>query len=77
MSPPVDQAMDKWPDKVLWINWPSSWHLHPIREVYKDTVKLIQEAGNKGRFIIGITEDVPENLWQGNYNAIMDAIDGT
>jgi hypothetical protein len=75
ISPPVDQAMNLWSDKILWINWPSSWHLHSLKEVYEDTVNLIQTAGDKGHFIIGITEDVPEDKWQGNYNAIMDAIE--
>ena len=75
ISPPVDVAMKMWPNKVLWINWPSSWHLHSLKEVYEDTIKLIQDAGSKGHFLIGITEDVPEDLWQGNYSAIMDAIE--
>jgi len=75
ISPPVDQALNLWHDKVLWINWPSSWHLHSVKEVYEDTVRLIQKAGDKGRFIIGITEDVPEELWQRNYSAIMDAVE--
>lgn len=75
ISPPVDQAMNVWSDKILWINWPSSWHLHSEYDVYEDTIKLIKSAGNKGRFIIGITEDVPEDLWQRNYKVIMDAIE--
>jgi len=75
ISPPVDQAMNMWPDKILWINWPSSWQLHSVKDVYDDTVKLIRQAGDKGRFLIGITEDLPEDRWQGNYKAIMDAIE--
>ena len=74
ISPPVDAAMKLWRDKVLWINWPSSWHLHSVKGVFEDTLKLIKQAGDKGRFLIGITEDVPEDLWQRNYKAIMDAI---
>ena len=75
ISPPVEQAMKIFSNKVLWINWPSSWHLHSVNKVYRDTIRLIHEAGNRGRFIIGITEDVPEDLWQVNYTAIMDAIE--
>lgn len=75
ISPPVDEAMSMWPDKVLWINWPSSWHLRSVERVYEDTLMLIKQAGNKGRFLIGITEDIPEDLWQANYKAIMDAIE--
>lgn len=77
ISPSVKEARKAWPDKVLWLNWPSAWHLHPIEEVYSDTVRLIGEAAPGNGFIIGITEDVPEDRWQKNYSSIMDAIDNT
>lgn len=75
MSPSVAEARKAWPDKVLWINWPSAWHLHPIEDVYNETKQLINEAAPGDKFIIGITEDVPEERWRGNFTAIMDAID--
>jgi len=75
MSPPVGEAMRKWPDKVLWINWPSAWHLEDEDTVCRKTAGLIREAGAPDRFIIGITEDVPDNRLQGNLMAIMGGID--
>lgn len=75
ISPSVKEARKVWPGKVLWLNWPSAWHLHPIEEVHRDTVRLIEEAAPGNGFIIGITEDVPEERWQKNFTAIMDAID--
>jgi uroporphyrinogen-III decarboxylase len=68
------EAKKSWPDKVLWINFPSSVHLESIEKI-KSVTKNIIESVNGGKLIIGITEDVPENRWQGNYEAIMEAID--
>ncbi len=76
MSPSVREARAAWPGKALWINYPSAWHLRPPRGVYDGTVQLIREAAPGDGFIIGITEDVPEERWPGNFTAIMDAIDG-
>jgi len=75
ISPSVKEARKAWPDKVLWLNWPSAWHLHPVEEVYHDTVRLMEEAAPGNGLIIGITEDVPEERWQKNFTTIMDAID--
>lgn len=75
MSPPVKEARKVWPDKVLWLNWPSSWHLFPADEVRDRTLALIEEAAPGHGFIIGITEDMPEDRWRQNFVAIMDGID--
>lgn len=74
MSPPVQEAAAKWPDKVLWINWPSAWHLESLEKVYEGTTRILREAKGE-RLIIGITEDVPEHRWRENYRTIMDAIE--
>ncbi len=76
ISPPVKTAREKWPDKVLWLNWPSAWHLLDHDQVYQKTKCLLDEAYPCNGFIIGITEDLPEDRWQGNFKTIMDAIDG-
>ena len=75
ISPSVRIAREKWPDKVLWLNWPSSWHLLDGSQVYSKTKLLLDEASSSNRFIIGITEDVPQDRWQDNFKTIMSAID--
>ena len=75
MSPSIKQAQKAWPDKVLWLNWPSAWHLETVDEVKRKTIQLLEEAERTNGLIIGITEDVPEERWRGNYPAIMDGID--
>ncbi len=77
ISPSVADAREAWPDKTLWINYPCAWHLRPEREVYERTLRLIEEAEPGNGFLIGITEDVPEDRWIGNCQAILDAIDYT
>ncbi len=75
MSPSVSEARTAWPGKVLWINYPSAWHLRPRQGVYDGAIQLIREAAPGDGFIIGITEDAPEARWRESFNAIMDAID--
>lgn len=63
-------AMDAWPDKVLWINFTSSAHVRPVEGVEQETRKLLREAAPGHRLIVGITEDIPEDRWQQNLLAI-------
>lgn len=69
------EARAAWPDKVLWINYPSSVHLRSEAEVEQITVELCEAAEPGDGFLIGITEDLPANREDGNYRAILDGID--
>ena len=73
-SPSVREAMACWPDKILWLNWPSSWQLGSYDEIVENTLKLIREA-DLSRFIIGITEDIPADIQERNLDAILDGIE--
>jgi hypothetical protein len=75
ISPSVKVAREAWPGKVLWIHWPSAWQMFPEPEVKARTIQLVEEAAPGNGFIIGITEDIPEDRWQGNLLAIMDGIE--
>ncbi len=61
-------------DKVLWLNWPSAWHLNTPEKVQELTYDMLKSGGHED-VIIGITEDVPEERWRNNFKAIMDGID--
>lgn len=67
----VAEARQAWPDKVLWINFPSSVHLQSIGDIEDMTRRILREAAPGDRFLIGITEDVPEDRWQENFAAIL------
>lgn len=70
----VAEARAAWPDKVLWINFPSSVHLQSIADIEDMTRLILREAAPGDRFLIGITEDVPEDRWQGNFAAILRVV---
>ena len=55
----VKEARELWPDKALWINFTSSMHIEPPEVIEAHTRHLIEEAGTKKGFAIGITEDAP------------------
>ena len=71
----VAEALEAWPDKVLWINFPSSLHLASIEAIEEATRQMIREAAPGNRLIIGITEDIPQDRWQQNMLAISRVID--
>lgn len=70
----LSEALEAWPDKVLWINFPSSLHLSSIEKIKQTTRQLIEAASGTNRLIIGITEDVPPDRWQENLLAISGVI---
>ncbi len=65
------EARQAWPDKILWINFPSSIHLEPLDVIADMTRHLLQEAAPCDRFLVGITEDVPAHRWRENYETIL------
>ncbi len=69
------EARAAWPNKVLWLNFPSVSHLNPDAEIEAETVKLLNEAGPLDGLIMGITEDIPEHRWQNSCRAIMTGLE--
>ena len=70
----LSDALAAWPSKVVWANFPSSVHLAGEAAVESTARRLIHEARPGDRFILGITEDVPEDRREGNLAAIARAI---
>jgi hypothetical protein len=58
----VAQARAAWPDKTLWINFPSSVHLAAPETIRRVTTDILDQASGMNRFIIGITEDIPQDI---------------
>ena len=69
------EARAAWPDKVLWINFPSSVHLRPDDQVERFTVEMLDGLEQGDGLIVGITEDIPRDRWQGSCKAIMDGLE--
>ena len=78
-APDTDQTLAEaraaWPNKVLWINFPSSVHLRPDAAVEQVTCDLLEQAGALDGFLIGITEDMPPDRWPQSCRAIMAGIE--
>lgn len=68
------EARQAWPDKILWINFPSSVHLAEAGVIEDITRRLLREAAPGERFLIGITENVPSDRWQDSFTAISRTI---
>jgi hypothetical protein len=68
------EALAAWPDKVIWLNFPSSLHLASLDVIRRTTRAFVDLARQTNRVIIGITEDLPDERWQGNLLAISEVI---
>jgi hypothetical protein len=68
-------ARAAWPDKVLWVNFPSSLHLRADDVIAETAHNLVEEADGPDGLIMGITEDIPEERWRNSCRAIMDGLD--
>ena len=66
----VAEARAIWPDKVLWINFPSSVFLKPPDEIEETTRRILIEAAPGNGFLICITEDMPPDKWREGMLAI-------
>lgn len=70
----VADARVAWPKKRLWINFPSSVHLSSDASIRAATVEIIQQAGDRQGFLMGVTEDVPVAHLERSCSAILEAI---
>lgn len=55
----IKMARESWPQKALWINFTSSMHIAKPEVIEAHTRQLLEEAGSKRGFVIGVTEDAP------------------
>ena len=69
------EARAAWPNKVLWVNFPSAVHLESDDVVRATTIDLIKQAGTPNGLLMGITEDIPPHRWHDSCRAIMDGLD--
>ena len=78
-SPDTDmtlaEAREAWPEKVIWINFPSSVHLKDDEQVEAFTVDMLNELESIDGILFGITEDIPEDRWRHSCTAIMDGLE--
>jgi uroporphyrinogen-III decarboxylase len=70
----VADARRTWPDKTLWINFPSSVHLATPERIRQVTNGILDQAAGWRRFLIGVTEDIPQDVVLQSLTAIAETI---
>lgn len=70
----VAEAAAMWPEKRLFVNFPSSVHLRPADQVREETERILQAAGHTGRLEIQLSENVPPYAWPTSLPAIAAAV---
>ena len=70
----VAEARKMWPGKVFFINFPSSVHLEEASFIEETTKQILKEAAPGDRFIVGITENVPDNRWPESFHTILKTL---
>ena len=68
----VAQAHDLWPEKAIWVNFPSSVHLESEERIRRTARQLLSESRPERRFLMGITEDVPPDRWPTSFRIILE-----
>lgn len=70
----VAEAMRMWPEKRLFVNFPSSVHLLPPDSIREHADAMLVGAGHSGRLEIQISENVPHGVWRCSLPIIAQAI---
>jgi hypothetical protein len=70
----VAEARNAWPGKTLWINFPSSVHLQPDETIRQTTLDIVEQAGDRKGFLMGVTEDVPREHIARSVSVILETL---
>jgi hypothetical protein len=70
----VAEAREAWPDKVLWINYTSCFHVAGPEAIRAHTLELLRQAYPGDRFLISITEDVPSEVRKESFATIAQTL---
>ena len=70
----VADAVRLWPEKRLWLNFPSSVHIAEAPVIRERAELILEQAGHSGRLQIQISENVPPGMWRRSFPEIVGAI---
>ena len=70
----VREVKELMPEKTLSINFTSSIHLEKPEVVKEHTIELLRQAHPGERFVIGITENVPDSVRKTSMNTIAQTL---
>lgn len=70
----VAEARRAWPEKLLWMNFPASLLVGPQELIDQVTREILEQAGDRRGFLMGITEDVPRDHLLRSLSVVLDVI---
>ncbi len=70
------EARRAWPDKIIWTNYPSPVHLWPPDEIAAYTRQMLRDIAPGDRFLVGITENSPDRVFQTSMATISRVLTG-
>lgn len=70
----VAEAREAWKDKIIWMNFPSSVHIDSPEKIRSQTLEILRQALPGDRFLVGITEDIPEECQYSSMKTINDTL---
>ena len=71
----VAEAMEAWPQKILWVNFPGTVHMQSPEKIRETADAILKSAGHSGRLQIQISENVPLDCWRTSFPIIVDSIE--
>ncbi len=61
---PLADARRAWPDKVIWLNYPSPVHLRSPEQIAAHTRQMLADIAPGDRCLFGVTENIPDHVWE-------------
>ena len=68
------EARTAWPDKVLWMSYPTSVHGQANETIADTTRQILWEAAPGDRFLVGVTGEVPSDRRWESFRTILGVI---
>jgi hypothetical protein len=67
-------ARKAWKKKIIWMNFPSSVHIEPPARIRAETLEILRQVVPGEGFLMGITEDIPEEVRYSSLKRINDTL---
>ena len=71
----IGEARKLWKGKILWINFPTSFHLKDREQIKAYTLEILHQAAPGDRFLISNTENLTPGYWPGFMDTVSKVID--
>ncbi len=70
----VAEARKAWPGKLLWVNFPASVLVGQEDQIRRVTREILEQAGDRRGFLMGVTEDVPATHLVSSLSIVLDTL---